>query len=155
MTAPTTTRVWTLHIVAPAKMYSINSTVHWRRIYEARKTWREATFTLARQERLPKGLARVRIDIVLHFVDARPRDAANFHPTVGKPIVDALGKGRIVREKGKAPRVEVGYELIPNDTPEFLDGPFITIGPPVDKRGFPLGLAVVTITDLSEGATRA
>jgi hypothetical protein len=49
------------------------------------------------------------------------------------------------------PRVEPGYELIPDDSPEFLDGPFITIGAKVDKRQHPLGLVVIAITDLGGG----
>lgn len=147
----TITRSWTLSINAPAPMYSVNSTEHWRRIFAARKAWRETTFLLAQQAKLPKGLGRVRIDIALHFVDRRQRDTANFHPTVGKPIADALSKGRVVKAK-TGTRVEVGYELIANDTPEFLDGPHLTIGAPVSKKDHPLGLVVVTITDLGGGS---
>jgi hypothetical protein len=150
VTTMTEARTWTLTINAPARMYSVNSTVHWRRIFEARKLWRETTFVLAQKAKLPKHLARVRIDIALHFTDSRQRDTANFHPTVGKPIADALAKGRVVNAKG-GPRVEVGYELIDNDTPEFLDGPHLLIGAPVSKKDHPLGLAVITITDLGGG----
>jgi hypothetical protein len=145
--AVTETRTWELVLPAPARMFSVNTTEHWRRTAAAKKTWRETTYTYAIQARLPKRLDRVRIDITLHFTTRAQRDTANFHPYVGKPIVDALGAGRVVRHKGTE-RVEVGYELIADDTPKHLDGPHLLIGEPVSRKDHPLGLAVVTITDL-------
>lgn len=142
----TATRTWTLLIPAPAKMYSANTRVHWRRTYEARKAWREATFVYAQQAKLPKGLDKVRIDVVVHFTVNRGRDNENYSPFVLKPIADGLA-----RPHGSSP----GYLLITDDTPEFLDGPFVTVGAKVDKRQYPLGLAVVTITDLSESDKEA
>jgi hypothetical protein len=139
VTAVTDTRTWTLEIPAPAAMYSANTRVHWRRTHEARKLWREAAFIYATQAKLPRRLARVRIDIAVHFTVNRGRDNENYSPHVGKPIGDGLAKPH-----GTAP----GYLLIVDDTPEFLDGPFVTVGVKVDKKTYPLGLAVVTITDL-------
>lgn len=153
--AVTATRVWTLTINAPARMYSINATDHWRKTSAAKKTWREAVYTYAVQAKLPKRLDRVRIDILLHFTDSRPRDTANFHPTVGKPCVDALGAGRVVRQKNGVMRTEVGYELIADDTPKHLDGPHLLIGAPVSKKDHPYGLAVITITELEAGFDHA
>jgi Holliday junction resolvase RusA-like endonuclease len=147
----TETRTWTLTVHGPAPMYSVNTREHWRKTSAARKEWREATYLLAKQAKLPKLLGRVRIDITLHFTDSRPRDTANFHPTVGKPCTDALAGGRIVRQKNGVMRTEVGYELIADDTPRHLDGPHLQIGGPVSKKDHPYGLAVITITDLSEG----
>lgn len=143
MTAVVETRVWTLTIPAPAKMFSANTRVHWRQTWAARKAWREASFLYATQTKLPRGLARVRIDVVVHFTVNRGRDNENYSPHVGKPIADGLAK-----RHGNAP----GYLLIADDTPEFLDGPFVTVGEKVTKARYPLGLAVVTITDLSEVA---
>lgn len=151
MPTTTDTRTWTLTISAPTRMYSVNANVHWRRLAEARKAWRETTFVLAQQARLPKRLDKVRIDITLHFTDRRPRDTANFHPTVGKPITDAFGAQRVVNGKSGV-RVEVGYGLIPDDTPRHLDGPHLLIGEPASRTTYPLGLAVVTVTDLSPTA---
>lgn len=145
MTAVTDTRVWTLTIAAPAKMYSANTRVHWRRTYEARKAWRDAAFLFATQAKLPKGLAKVRIDVVLHFTVNRDRDNENWSPYVAKPITDGLGKPH--QKKSQA---APGYLLIADDTPEFLEGPFVTLGEKVDRKKHPLGLAVVTITNLSE-----
>jgi hypothetical protein len=141
MAAMTDTRVWTLSIPAPAKMYSANTRVYWRRTYEARKEWRDAAFLYATKARLPKGLAKVRIDVVVHFTVDRNRDNENYSPHVGKPIADGLAKPH-----AKAP----GYELIPDDTSEFLEsgGPIIVVGEKVDKKTYPLGLAVVTITEV-------
>ena len=144
MTAVTDLRTWQLVIPAPAPMYSANTRVFWRRTYEARKEWRDASFLYATKARLPKGLARVRIDVVVHFVVNRNRDNENYSPHVGKPIADGLAKPH-----ASAP----GYLLIADDNPEFLDGPFVTVGAKVDRKVYPLGLAVVTITDLSEAAS--
>jgi hypothetical protein len=151
MTAMTQTRTWTLTIPAPAVMYSENSRHHWRKTGPAVKAWREAAFLYARQAKLPKGLARVRIDVTLHFTDARQRDRYNLHRYVVKPLVDGLSRPRTVNGKTGV-RVEPGYELIADDTPQFLDGPFITIGAKVDKKAYPLGLAVITITELGGGS---
>lgn len=152
MTVVTQKRAWTLTIPAPARMYSVNTTEHWRRTSAAVKEWREASYLYATKARLPKRLAYVRIDITLHFTDKAQRDTANYHRYVGKPLVDGLGVGRIVKQKNGVLRPEVGYELIANDTPKHLDGPHLLIGEPVSRKVHPLGLAVLTVTDLSEAA---
>lgn len=151
MTVVTDTRVWTLTIPAPAKMLSENSRHHWRVTGPAVKEWRAASFLYATQARLPKHLARVRIDVELHFTDARERDSHNYHRYVVKPCVDGMCRPRKVNGKSGV-RVEPGYELVDDDSPRFVDGPHITIGEKVTKAQYPLGLAVVTITDLSEVA---
>lgn len=148
MNAVTDTRVWTLNIPAPAKMYSENTSAHWRVTGPAVKAWRGASFLYATQAKLPKRLARVRIEVMLHFTDARSRDTYNLHKYVVKPIVDGLGKPRTVNGK-KGVRVEPGYELVADDNPRFVDGPFIEIGAKVDKKLHPYGLAVVTITEVA------
>jgi hypothetical protein len=149
MAAATVTRIWKLIIPAPAVMYTENTTKsHWV-TSPAVKAWREASFVYAQQARLPKGLGRVRIDVQLHFTDTRERDALNLHKYVVKPLVDGLSRSRTVKTK-KGFRVEVGYGLVPDDNPRHVDGPYPTIGAKVDKKVHPLGLAVVTIADLSE-----
>ncbi len=136
--AETEAQTWVLEIPAPAKMYSANTRVFWRRTYEARKAWREAAYLYAVKAKLPKGLVKVRIDVVVHFTVNRGRDNENYSPHVGKPITDGLA-----RPHGNAP----GYLLVSDDTSEFVDGPFVTVGEKVDKSRYPLGLAVVTITE--------
>lgn len=146
--AETQARTWTLTIPAPAKMLSANAKLHHQTAGRIRKAWRAAAFTYAQQAKLPTGLDRVRIDIVLHHIVNRSRDDANWHPHVGKPIVDAFGAQRVVNGKSGL-RVEPGYGLIPDDTPAHLDGPFISLGEKVSHKDYPLGLAVVTIIDLA------
>ena len=141
------TRTWELTIPAPAKMLSENSRLHWRVSAPAVKAWREASFLYATQAKLPKHLGRVRLDVVLHFTDARERDSLNFHRYVIKPLTDGLCRPRTVNGKCGI-RVEPGYQLVDDDSPRFLDGPFPTIGAKVDRKVHPLGLAVVTITEL-------
>ena len=114
-----------LIIPAPAKWLSANGSYsRWERARHV-KTWREATLVHARAARLPRGLARVRIDAVLMFPTRRHRDEHNFMPTL-KAIVDGLGPDRSrVTKTGKhisAP----GYGLIPDDTPAHLEGPYIS-----------------------------
>jgi hypothetical protein len=147
------TRTWTLTIPAPARMFSINTSEHWRVTGAAKKAWREAAFLYARQAKLPTGLARIRIDIVLHFTNnSRGRDTANYHPHVGKPLTDGLAAGRTVKAKTGV-RIEPGYGLVADDTPAHLDGPHLLIGEPVSRKQHPFGLAILTITDLSGDAS--
>jgi hypothetical protein len=149
MAAMTVTRAWTLTINAPAPMYTENTREHWRKTAAAVKEWRAASFTYAHKAKLPTGLNRVRIDVVLHFTDTRDRDTLNLHKYVVKPLVDGLSKSRTVKTKTGV-RVEPGYQLIPDDNPRHLDGPYPLIGAPVSKKDHPYGLAVITITDISE-----
>nr|WP_221374345.1 hypothetical protein [Actinoplanes polyasparticus] len=144
----TETRTWQLTVPAPAKMLSENSRHHWRVTGPAVKAWREASFLYATQARLPKHVERVRVDVTLHFTDARDRDSGNYHRYVAKPMVDGLCRPRTVNGK-RGVRVEPGYELVDDDNSRKLAGPFIAIGEKVDKNVHPLGLAVVTITEVS------
>ncbi|HEX6681525.1 MAG TPA: hypothetical protein VF062_01935 [Candidatus Limnocylindrales bacterium] len=150
-----TVRVWTLEIPSPHKMLSANGNKPWQETSAAKREWRAAAHIWAQKARLPRGLDRVRVDIELHFTARRARrDAPNYHPYVCKPIVDALAASRRVRDSRQPSgwRIEPGYGLIPDDTEAHLDGPHPTIADePADRRKYPLGLAIVTITDLSGG----
>lgn len=144
-------RRWVLEIRPPVPMRTTNSArrMHWGKTSAERREWRYVAIAAARAAHLPTDLRRVRIDIEVRFTDRLRRDAANLHDQVCKPIVDALGGPRVVKDN-KQPtgfRMEPGYRLVPDDTPEHVDGPHVTIGEPVDRRRFPYGLAVVTITD--------
>lgn len=145
----TVARTYQLMIPAPDKWLSANDRRHRYGQAAVVRTWRQAAFTYARKAQLPRGLARVRIDAVLHFPTRRGRDEANYQSTL-KPIVDGLGPDRTrITTAGKkifAP----GWGLITDDTPEHLDGPHLAISPhPVAAPGY----VVVTITDLSEVTT--
>lgn len=141
---------WTLRFPAPAEMLSVNGNPHWRRTSPVRKTWREAVFVHAKAAKLPVGLARIRVDVELRFPREGRRDAANYHGNVVKPLVDALGPPINTVRQGK-PINAPGYGLIADDTAEYLDGPFVRLGPKVgDPKTCPFGEVVVKITDLSE-----
>jgi hypothetical protein len=149
VTTMTAARTWTLAIPAPAAMQTANRREHWRAVARRRKTWREAAYLWAAVAKLPRGLARVRIDVELRFTTNRRRDAPNYYSEVIKPCVDALTPAREVRSRGSV-RVEPGWGLIPDDTEEFLDLGAPRIGPTVSRVLYPYGLVVFTITDLSE-----
>lgn len=144
---------WTLTFPAPTSMPSVNSgNQHWRKMSPIHKTWRETTFVHAKAAKLPVGLARVRIDIVLRFPTNGRRDAGNYYTHVVKPAVDALGPPIDKMRAGRRV-IAVGHGLIADDTAEFLDGPFVTLGAKVDDPKLcPYGQVVLTITDLSEEA---
>lgn len=139
---------WTLTFPAPAPMMSVNGNPHWRKTSPARKAFREATFLHAKASKLPTGLARVRVDIVLRFPRNGRIDASNYYANVGKPCVDAIGPP-INTVRGGKPVVAVGLGVIADDTAEFLDGPFLRLGPKVDDpKACPYGQVVMTVTDL-------
>lgn len=150
MTVMAEPRTFTLAIPGPAPMFSENTSKHWRETGKAVKAWREASFLYATQARLPKHLPKVRIDVALHFTDARERDSYNHHKYVVKPLVDGLSRPRTVNSK-RGIRVEPGYQLVDDDNPNFVDGPFITIGEKVAKAAYPYGLAVVTVSEIPAG----
>ncbi len=145
-------RQWTLTFPAPVQMISVNGNPHWRKTSPARKAFREAMFIHAKAAKVPAGLRRIRVDITLRFPTAAKHDGGNYYNNVGKPIVDAIGPA-INTVRGGKPIVAPGLGVIPDDTAEFLDGPFLVAGPKVDDpRRCPFGQVVVTITDLSEVA---
>jgi hypothetical protein len=144
-------RVWTLRFPAPALMKSVNSgNQHWRVTGPLHRTWREASFLHAKAAKLPAGLARVRIDVVLRFPRNGRIDAGNYYTHVVKPIVDGLGPPINKMRAGKRVTA-VGYGLIPDDTAEYLDGPYPILGPKSDDtKRCPFGAVEIVITDLSD-----
>ncbi len=141
---------WTLTFPAPAAMISVNGNPHWRKTSPARKAFREAMFVHAKAAKVPVGLSKVRVDIVLRFPRNGRIDASNYYGNVGKPLVDAIGPA-INTMRGGKPVVAPGLGVIADDTAEFLDGPFLTLGPKVDDPGrCPFGQVIVAITDLPE-----
>jgi hypothetical protein len=139
---------WTLTFPAPAAMMSVNGNPHWRKTSPARKAFREAMFVHAKAAKVPVGLSRIRVDISLRFPAGGRRDAGNYHGNVAKPLVDAIGPAINTVRAGK-PIVAPGLGVIADDTAEYLDGPFLTLGPKVDDpKRCPYGQVVVTITDL-------
>jgi crossover junction endodeoxyribonuclease RusA len=150
-TLPAAPRSWRLEIPAPAEWVNANYRGHWAPKAAKVKEWRNAALLYARQAKLPKGLAHVRIDAWLHFTDKLGRDAANYGDTL-KGVVDGLCRDKThVNKKGRLVEAP-GYGLIFDDTPQFLDGPFPRIGDPVSKKDYPLGLLVLDIVEDQGGA---
>lgn len=144
-----TGQTWTLAFPAPDRMLSVNSGhQHWRRTSPIHKTWREAVYLHAKAAKLPVGLGRARLEFTLRFPRAGRIDVGNYYTHVIKPCVDALGPA-INRTRAGKPVVAVGYGLIPDDTAEYLDGPYLRLGKPVRDKTAPLGEVVITITDLT------
>ena len=159
--APGTTqpRVWTLTFNAPAELMSVNTNKHWRTTSPVRRAWREATVQHAKAAKLPKGVAKIRVEIELRFPTGGRRDAPNYYSYVTKPIIDALGPSRTYTIR-KGPRAglvvhEPGYGMVCDDTAEYVDFPTPTIGPVAGRKPTaPYGEVTVTITDLSGEVTR-
>lgn len=143
-------RTWTLELFPPLSAPMLSHNVHAKSVHtRARhvRLWRAHAYDAAVRLGLPVGLERIRIDAVIRFRDNLHRDVDNYRATL-KPIVDALC-GR-TRYRAMAP----GLGVIADDTPAYLDGPHLEFGPPLPTgRSGPLGLVVLTITDL--GGERA
>lgn len=151
---------WVIPIPAPVEIMSYNKDKadSWGSS-RRRADWRRTGFAKVTAARLPKLLERIRVDVEIRFPrNAARRNEVNYHPTVGKPLVDALTPERSYTHS-KGPKkgmrvVEMGYGLIADDTWPPLhcaDCPHITFGEPVGAKNprYPFGLVVLTITDLS------
>lgn len=136
-------RTWTLTVVAPCEWLTANMILGELDKYaRARivKAWRQATYVAAFDARLPTGLDRVRIEVEARFRGRPPvRDRSNLDPTI-KACVDGLGPAR-----GRS----AGWGLIPDDDDKHLDGPHLTIGPPLPLDGHrSKGLLNITIKEI-------
>lgn len=149
MTALYEPGMWTLAIPAPGAPLTPNGRLNAFARSRLTKMWRDTTYQLAVAARLPKGLLRVRIDAVLRFATVRNRDIANYTDAV-KPIVDALGPPLV--RIGRKPVAAAGYSLIPDDTPEHLDGPHVWFGP-VRRAGLLVELLITDLSGLAPGRT--
>lgn len=135
---------WTLTIPTPGPF--LTSNFRGDKYARARlvKAWRDTTYRIAcgHKPKLPKGLTRIRVDVVLHVTSNRGRDLSN-HPDAAKPSIDALSKPFI--RLGKRPASAPGYLMVANDTEEFVDGPHVSFAEELVPHAF----MVLTITDLS------
>jgi hypothetical protein len=168
VTAPTTTRTWTLVLPAPtiyvphrktgvpkppggwpnkpaAGWLTMNGDKgSWRKKHRLTTEWRNLATTAAMATRLPRGeVQRARFDVSLRFNRAGRRDPINWHPTC-KAVIDALTSGT---------KKHPGWGFLPDDAPRFMhceDCPHIRVGEPFEARPVgPLGVLELRITDLS------
>jgi len=144
-----TDEIYSLRIPVPVNsrgtalwMNANHSYARWERARRV-KAWRETTVLHARAARLPRGLERVRITALLTFETRRKRDEANYHTTL-KPIIDGLGPNRSRITKSGTHISAPGHGLIPDDTPEHLDGPHIRISQVLGKPSVLLTIREVT-----------
>jgi hypothetical protein len=154
--------VWVLEFNAPVPPLSAND--RRRAIAKAPdiKQWRHAISVAARQQRLPVGqVERIRLDIELRFADRpdRPipdREASNHNGgATGKALLDGLTPSKPIRKRpfpgAKVATIgqTVGYGLIPDDKDRNVDGPYLTIGEPLEWwPACPSATVRVTITVL-------
>ena len=92
----------------------INANVkrHWAAQAKLVRAWRHGAHIYARQAKLPKGLTRVQVDVYVWKSSRRAYDPANLHPTV-KACIDGIVSD---------------YGILPDDSSEYLAGPFIHHG---------------------------
>ncbi|GFJ79537.1 hypothetical protein [Phytohabitans houttuyneae] len=92
MTATSEPRTWTLEIRPPAPFLNLND--RRERRSNAPRPWRAAGWAAAKQAKLPTGLARVRIDVVVWLPPNSDPDEENLRATT-KALVDGLGRPHI------------------------------------------------------------
>ena len=145
--------VWDFTVVPGFPMLSVNGgTKRWTSTSRQHRDLREGAFAQAARLGLPKGVGKVRIDVVLRFPKGARRDPLNYYPHVVKPLVDGLGPERRFTQRRKGvtvPVVALGWGLVADDSPGFVEGPSITIGPVVKPESgvyAPYGLVEVRIT---------
>lgn len=138
-----TAREWVLEIDPPADWVTPNDRTD-RRYDGNRPAWRARAAIEAQRAKLPKGLERVRIDIVI-APESRRRDDDAYSLTC-KAIVDGLGPPFFRRPSGKSRGAAApGYGLIANDNRRHLDGWHPHVIDPTPPRGH----VTVYVTDLT------
>lgn len=98
---------FTLEIPKIADWLNANQKPHWAKQNKLTRAWRHGAHIYARQQKAPKGLNRARVDVYVWKSSRRRYDPHNLMPTM-KPIIDGL----------------VDYGLLPDDSHEYLEGPF-------------------------------
>jgi len=137
-------RIWTVNLPPPAEFISANHRRNRHTHAAAVSSWRTATWASAKQAKLPTGLRRVRIDIIIQPPNSNLRDPDNLRPTC-KAIVDGFGPPFVRMPSGKSNgAAAVGYGLIPDDNPKYLDGYHLDVHDPAPPRGN----VTVTVVDL-------
>lgn len=145
-----TAREWSFRFEPPADWVTPNDrTQHrWDR---NRPQWRATSATLAQRHKLPKGLTRARIDIVIAPPHEK-HDRSAFSLTC-KAIVDGLGPPFFRKPSGKSKGAAApGYGLISNDGRKRLDGEHLHLIDPAPPRGR-IAVYVVDLAEVPSGRT--
>jgi len=100
-----------------------NTRVHWRRRSADTRTVRETVALLAGKLRHEKQIGHITVALTWAPGDRRRRDADNLWPLL-KACCDALARGR---------RDWAGLDLVPDDTPRWMDKRAPVIAPPPAK----------------------
>lgn len=123
-----------------------------------KKSFRRHAYEAFEKKMLPKGLARIHLQVTLRFPDRRRRDPSNFRPTV-KPMIDALQPHRESdrrfkrtvfgrKTEGVEHVIEWGWGVIPGDDPRYLVEPEHLIGEPIGRDPTCPGIVIFRITPL-------
>ena len=131
-------RSWTIRLPYTSPPLSMNDHRHWRTRATQTAQVRRDVMALAAAHRLPRGLARVRVQLVYVPRDRRRRDTDNLVATL-KPVCDALAGGT---------RKHPGWGLVADDAPEWMSKPEPIIAAPDAKDPH----LRVLITDISPSA---
>lgn len=138
-----TGREWSFGFDPPADWVTPNDRTQ-HRWDSNRPQWRATAATLAQRHKLPKGLRRARIDIVI-APPHKKHDRSAFSPTC-KAIVDGLGPPFFRKPSGRSKGAAApGYGLISNDSRKYLDGEHLHLIDPAPPRGH----VWVYVTDLA------
>lgn len=100
-----------------------NSRAHWRRRSADTRLVRETVAVLAGKLRHEKPAAHITVALTWAPGDRRRRDADNLWPML-KSCCDALARGR---------KDWAGLDLVPDDTPQWMDKRAPVIAPPPAK----------------------
>lgn len=100
-----------------------------------RREIRADVVRLAAHAYLPRGVAHVTVELHWQPPDNRRRDEDNLWPTL-KPIADALTPTIPPRRRGnKTLPAVVGYGMVPDDIPRWMDKPKPVIHPGAREPG--------------------
>lgn len=128
--------MWTLELPYTAPPLSLNKRMHWGQADEIKQQISADVYKLATEQRLPKGLAMVRVSLHWLVGDRRRRDVDNPAPTL-KAVLDGLCGGSKKRP---------GYGLtVDDDHTHVMADVTIEYVPKAAQRLW------ITITDLTPG----
>ena len=100
---------------------------------KVRKGIRQAVCKLAALAYVPRDVEHVTVQLHYRPRDNRRRDTDNLVATL-KPICDALTPSKLARispRTGRPVPAQVGYGMVPDDTPQYMAKPEPVIHPPI------------------------